>query len=99
MKIKPRFKHDCTDCIFLGWTLEADLYFCQSEWHSTLIARYSDKPEFYESGIGYAVWLRNRNESHSLVSALNLAVKKGYLKDPPRRKLIIREGFQLCKQR
>lgn len=47
-----RFQHDCDQCIPLGMTSRADLYFCPKE--PTVIARYSDEGGDYSSGICFA---------------------------------------------
>jgi len=49
---KPRFKHDCDTCIFLGRFKRYDLYIHIEE-PKTVIARYgSDGPE-YVSGMNF----------------------------------------------
>ena len=47
-----RYKHDCDKCKFLGEWFEYDLYFHPAE-HGieTIVARSSDVPEDYISGI------------------------------------------------
>jgi hypothetical protein len=50
--MKPKFEHDCDDCVFLGHYLENDLYYCPKE--PTILARYgADGPE-YTSGLTFA---------------------------------------------
>jgi len=53
MKIepKPRFKHDCDRCAFLGHHNDADLYYCSAGCTLTVIARWSSKPSDYTSGL------------------------------------------------
>ena len=78
---KPRFKHDCINCIFLGTsTLENvnshitevyDLYFHRGIVWLTVVARFGDNPEDYLSGLGITM--------RPLLEAQLLAVKKGLL--------------------
>jgi len=49
---KPRFKHDCDNCIFLGQYKRFDLY-VHAEEPKTVIARRSSNPEDYKSGIEF----------------------------------------------
>ena len=53
MEITPRYTHDCSSCIFLGYYHMYDLYYCTSE-HETVIARWSDYGPDYHSGLGFA---------------------------------------------
>lgn len=39
---KPRFKHDCAACFYLGEHGESDLWYCPKHGNPTLIARTSD---------------------------------------------------------
>jgi hypothetical protein len=52
----PRFRHLCSDCVFLGRYLEHDLYFCtqRAPGMPTVIARWSDEPPAYVSGLALA---------------------------------------------
>lgn len=43
--MKPKFKHDCENCTFLGHFYDHDVYKCGS----SLVARYSDEPSEYAS--------------------------------------------------
>lgn len=48
---KPKFKHDCEDCVFMGRHNDHDLYYCAQSSIPTVVARYgSDGPE-YKSGL------------------------------------------------
>ena len=50
-----RYKHDCENCISLAEFRNADLYFCrQGGFLPTVIARYSDEPSDYASGLIHA---------------------------------------------
>jgi hypothetical protein len=49
MSNKPRFEHDCDECIFLGTTNRGDVWMHNSPTHITLICRYSDYPPDYSS--------------------------------------------------
>jgi hypothetical protein len=49
----PRYKHDCTACIFQGRSGEYDLYFCpasEGDWGGTVLARYGNDAPAYSSG-------------------------------------------------
>lgn len=53
--MEPRFKHNCTECIFLGVVEEADVYYCRQFRNSpTLTARYSDNPDDTMTGMFFA---------------------------------------------
>ena len=39
---KPRYGHDCDDCVFLGWFKEYDLYFCSQSSIQTVLARFGN---------------------------------------------------------
>ena len=45
--MKPRYKHDCDECTFLGPYRGFDLYVC--DW--TVIARFGDDDPDYKSGL------------------------------------------------
>lgn len=60
---KPRFIHDCEECVFLGTyrgkafeeaveeEQDYDLYWCPQSGHPTLLARASDEVSDYWSGM------------------------------------------------
>lgn len=54
----PAYRHDCDACAFLGRYShegrEADLYRCDRGPGLTYIARFSDEPADYTSGLGFA---------------------------------------------
>lgn len=50
-KTKPKFKHDCPDCMFLGRHMGTDLYYCPQAGNGTIIVRYSSEPSDNSSGI------------------------------------------------
>ena len=50
MNLIPKFEHDCSECVFLGHFQKSDLYVCRG----TVIARFSDEPRDYASGIVFA---------------------------------------------
>lgn len=53
--MKPKFKHDCDCCSFLGHHEEHDLYFCtQGGTVPTVIARWDDYGPAYSSGLSFA---------------------------------------------
>lgn len=48
--MKPRYKHDCKSCTFLGFLQEFDLYTCPQGNFPTIVARFSSKGPDYFSG-------------------------------------------------
>jgi hypothetical protein len=84
--VKPRFIHDCEQCVFLGQDEEHDFYFCPSpSGFHTVIARFgSDGPD-YASGLEIAEAVEKRegpNSAYSLVKALKLARERGLVSPP-----------------
>lgn len=62
---KPFFTHDCETCIFLGTYFGPvfkngdeedwyDLYYHYNEYESTVIARYGNEGDQYQSGMNFA---------------------------------------------
>lgn len=76
---KPRFKHDCDSCKFLGNYEDYDLYFCEQGGDPTIVARYGNKGEQYQSGMSFA---RYDGLKHLYVGKL-IAIDKGYLEKEP----------------
>lgn len=74
----PRYKHDCPQCKFLGHFNQFDLYFCEQLCGPTVIARKSDDPPDYTSGISFGI-KNNRSELHE---ALVRALAAGYITIP-----------------
>jgi hypothetical protein len=52
--MKPRFKHDCLNCKFLGFYQNHDLYYCNNV-VPTVIARYGDNGPSYLSGMVFGI--------------------------------------------
>lgn len=76
MKEQPLYDHDCTSCVFLGtYNGYADLYWCMqgTKNRPTLIARFSDDPPDYLSGIPF------RKVYPELAKAYVLAQARGLL--------------------
>lgn len=75
--MKPKYKHDCGKCVFLGnWSnndMEHDLYYCSQGGHSTVVSRHGDDGEEYTSGIDIA----KTNVLPSLAEAFKRAQDKG----------------------
>ncbi len=46
---KPKFKHDCKHCVFLGHAKNRDWYSCQANIGRSIIARFSDDGPDYNS--------------------------------------------------
>lgn len=73
----PRYKHDCTKCVFLGQHHEYDLYFCTGV-ERTPVVRRGDDPEDYVSGSIY--W----PDKEEIRVALTLAAHRGLLQQGDR---------------
>ena len=71
--MKPKFKHDCKNCQFLGTHEEHDLYYCHGSM-PTVIARWSDYGPDYSSGLSFVNYIPVLGE------AAKRALDKGYLK-------------------
>jgi len=65
------FPHDCEACVYLDSVDGKDLYYCPGTSVPTVIARYGESPEDYESGLAFVT-----KEPH-LALALVLALKQG----------------------
>lgn len=74
----PLYQHNCDHCVFLGTYQGTDLYACESgcpgyAW-PTVIARSSDEPSDYMSGLKIAEAIeRDEGPSHPMVEALRRA--------------------------
>jgi len=72
----PRYKHDCTNCVFLGTyedNMIYDLYVCATNGNmSTVIARYSSDGPDYFSGLEFS------STNNALKEALKRAEEKGF---------------------
>jgi len=71
---KPRYKHGCSDCTFLGTRNEYDLYFCPQGTLPTVIARYGNEGHEYKSGMAGA------EADPDLGEAKRLAKERGLVK-------------------
>lgn len=74
---KPKFKHDCESCVFLGRFEGADLYYCAGQRTETIVARFSSEGADYTSGLCFGKKRINRH----LAQAYDLAVCQGWLID------------------
>lgn len=85
--MKPRYQHDCDQCVYLGTILAApkhsryrkqakycDLYFCPGE--PTVIGRYSSEGADYGSGLEFGVLGK-----FPYAEALSRALAKGLIKE------------------
>lgn len=72
--MKPKYQHDCDNCVFLGQHSEYDLYYCPQGGHPTVIARYGNKGEEYTSGLSFA------EKIEPLKIAKKLSIEKGLIK-------------------
>lgn len=84
INVKPRFQHNCEDCIFLGAvSLRGDhqgyydLYYCNNgPFGPTLLARYGDEGHEYASGLSFG----KERINPALAAAYDLAVSKDLIK-------------------
>ena len=74
---KPRYKHDCNKCHFLGQYEKYDLYFCPKE--PTVVARYSNEGDGYNynSGMVFAITSSHHHYREALIRALRISEFKG----------------------
>lgn len=85
--MEPLFAHDCTRCQYLGRYdhkgQSHDLYTCQQEIGGpTVIARWSDDPADYESGLSFGMREGSGLYSTPLQEAHARAVIRGFLPPP-----------------
>jgi hypothetical protein len=73
---KPRFHHDCQECIYLGQFEEYDLYWCGQGGLPTVLARWSDRGADYLSGMP-SPQLREKCPSYPPVEAWRRAKVAG----------------------
>ncbi len=79
--MKPKFKHDCDSCIFLGHFYDHDVYFCGQKglkesdrellYRTTIISRYSDEGSECASGVSFA-----QSYYYQILCGENLSVRK-----------------------
>lgn len=88
----PRYRHDCTQCEFLGSYIGWDLYACVKRSKvagrsklENVIARRSDDPADYRSG--WVTAFTEVDSENPLVVALGLVIKAEKLKIPEEIKL------------
>lgn len=85
--MKPKYKHDCDACKFLGHFYDHDVYTCER----SVIARYSDELSEYSSmpasvlvdSLGGEQWAKDRAE-RAMVAALTCQHLNGVPRDMPR---------------
>lgn len=65
----PRYRHDCSECLYLGQDGRCDLYLCTSE-RPTVISRYGSGDR-YDSGMAFIGRNRHLGEAWSRVLHLN----------------------------
>jgi hypothetical protein len=66
---KPKFKHDCDKCIFLGHYDGADLYQCND---TSGIARYGNKGPQYISDFIYNAGYLSSKHLHEAFKRINM---------------------------
>lgn len=75
-----KFKHDCDKCKFMDHKDNCDFYFCDST-IPTVIARFSDEPQDYSSGLFLAKSLyENAYVNEPLYKAYEIALKLNLVK-------------------
>jgi hypothetical protein len=73
---KPKFKHDCESCVFLGHEEGADLYYCPLERAGAPFwARLSEKECLHAGPAG-------ARQHPALRRAMELAADQGWIIDP-----------------
>ena len=78
---RKKFSHDCTKCNFLGSDDQYDYYYCSHNKPTpTVIARFGNINSEYCSGLKIAEILDKDGIDDPLVTALNLAKIKGFIK-------------------
>lgn len=73
---QARYKHDCENCVFLGYEDYYDLYFCPQGTIPTVIARFSNDGPDYISGMPFPY-----QKLGPLVKAKGLAKSKGLISE------------------
>jgi hypothetical protein len=72
----PQYRHECANCIFLGRYKDFDLHACGMDGELiTVIARYSNEPEDYHSGVVFSMTIHE----HPLREALRRVCFLGVL--------------------
>ena len=75
MGSKPRFEHDCSKCIFLGQTTDADLWYCPG---NTLIARHGSEGDYF-SGFPFVWTNKEMKLAYQMAKELGLWLHKDEL--------------------
>ena len=52
--VKPKFKHDCNKCVFLGNFNGADLYYCGQDGSIPTVIARTGRDSRYQSGMVFA---------------------------------------------
>lgn len=69
-----RYAHNCNQCVFLGFHNEYDLYYCPQDGDiPTVLARFGNESEEYQSGFGMAL--------PALTEAERIAKDRGMIKE------------------
>lgn len=70
IKVKPKFQHDCEDCVFLGHFMDHDLYWAGHALFPGFVFRYGNKgPEYLTAGV------LSQDKNPLRIHALSLAAK------------------------
>lgn len=83
---KPRYRHNCDGCIFLGRYRKRDLYYCpksEPDVGGSFLARFGNEPDAFgsmardvlEDAMKHSptIW----DDGHALVTALRVAKARG----------------------
>lgn len=83
-KLKPRFKHDCEQCVLLSVTDDEDWYFCANSYGGSGIRRTGDEGSNYLS-VPYAVWSKSypSGASPAWDALFGAARAEGLVRTPP----------------
>jgi hypothetical protein len=69
---KPKFRHDCQTCRFLGHEIGCDMYFCKQHGMPTVVVRFSDEGPDYTSGLELAKFDARLAKAKSMAIAAGL---------------------------
>jgi hypothetical protein len=76
---RPRYKHDCDNCIYVGRIDEYDIYYCS---HSTsVVARYSDEGPDYTSLMYDGIKIQHKDSVWQYLTKDNILYKAKQLVD------------------
>lgn len=88
-KLKPRFQHDCDQCVLLAVQDDEDWYFCQNSDGGSGLRRVGDKGPDYLS-LPYAVWSKSytRGAYPAWDALFGAASAEGLVRTPPHEEVL-----------